>query len=99
MNIWSKRGLRPARHRGSFIDGIDVGFRLFGALGGTGLWLLIVVLLATSDAYGIGWLIFAVVAGLPMLGALFFALLTGSAFISDWRWMRAKWEAEHNDRE
>lgn len=74
------------------MDGLDAGFRLFGALGGTCIWVLIIALMATSRTRSSGWLIAAVLCGLPLVGALAFACLTCWAFLVDRSYARAQRE-------
>jgi hypothetical protein len=76
-------GLKPQRPRTRKLDMIDVGFRVFGTLGGVSLGGFVVALVATNPLRSANWVVASVVAVAPMTVALGFALLSWKALRDD----------------
>ena len=77
-------------------DLVDAGWRLCLSLSLLGLWVFLVALLATSPR-GPEWVWYVLLLGVPVLPAVFFAVLTINAVLVDRSWLRAERMAKSAD--
>lgn len=88
------------RPRQRAFDGVDAAYRLASALFDTGLWVLVVVFLYTSETRGPGWFFAALALGLFLLAKWTFATWSILAWWRERRWLRlnalAQAQGEHS---
>lgn len=70
-------------------DLVDAGWRICLSVSLISVWAFMVAVMATSPR-GVGWVIGAVLLGLPILVALVFAFLTLNDVLVDRSWLRAE---------
>ena len=77
-------------------DLVDAGWRLCLSLSLLAVWLFLVALLATSPR-GPEWLWYVSMLGVPIIPAIFFAVLTFNAVLADRSWLRAERMAKESN--